>query len=145
MNEVAYYIFHCKHCPNPMWLPTEMLRREFQSQAFPSKDDASVGVLCSQCNSLKNYSLDKNSPDHSSQDCPVVALPRKQETVFLGLLRCDAENCNIPLPIFAQWMPDTTVEERKADIEIWEWDDLHCPQGHGITVPLDWPESFLAS
>jgi hypothetical protein len=59
------------------------------------------------------------------------------ETVFLEVwLRCEGSGCGFrPAPVYAQWLPAATAEERKAEIEAWIWDGLRCPQGHPVLNP----------
>ena len=53
------------------------------------------------------------------------------------MLGCDKEGCKALVPIIAQWNPNTTPEERKADVETWRWGYLVYPAGHSIAKP-DW-------
>jgi len=64
-------------------------------------------------------------------------------TKDLGVsLRCDSEDCEFRGKVYGQWFPDTTVEERKADIEASEWRISRCPQGHSIPKPEIDPEEW---
>lgn len=51
------------------------------------------------------------------------------------MLECDEEGCRALLPLIAQWIPESTTEERKAEFETWHWGHLLCPQGHSIAKP----------
>ena len=53
------------------------------------------------------------------------------------MLGCGKEGCQALVPLFAQWTPGSTKEERKADVETWRWVHLQCPAGHPIAKP-DW-------
>jgi len=64
-----------------------------------------------------------------------IFLPRSVDTVLVEWLKCGEEACKIPLPLFVQWSPTTTEEERKAEIKTWIWDGLRCPAGHSIPKP----------
>jgi hypothetical protein len=132
MNLPVQHVFVCKACGHPIRLPAQMLDNKFQNPHIPSSGFHSVGVVCFRCKLAANYSLLKHSPGYSpgySSECSVPTL----ETIRVAELQCEEETCDIHLELYAQWSATTTVEERKADIAVWQPGDLRCPQGHPIS------------
>jgi len=128
------YVFHCKSCGWPMSLRAETLGHMFGTPGRISGAAHSVGVACLRCKHVRNYSLLRNSPDYNPLDGVEWARPFG-DTVSLEPLRCEVEGCKAQLPLFAMWSKTTTAEERRADMSTWQWDGLHCPQGHKIEAP----------
>jgi hypothetical protein len=60
------------------------------------------------------------------------------DAVRVGWLECEEVTCKLQMPLYAQWSPETTEEERRSDKKTWVWDGLTCPEGHSILTPAGW-------
>ena len=129
------YAFHCKDCELPMKLRAETLGYMFGLPEQRRIVASSVALVCPRCKKVGNYSLLQSSPAYNPQDQGTWEC-HEQDAELLDWLECGEENCKSPLPLFAVWSPTTSAEGRRADTSTWRWENLHCPDGHGIEAPL---------
>ena len=89
-----------------------------------------VSVPCPRCKRVQLLTKDDWVGVHAAW------APSQLETVYLdAILGCVGPGCEFQAPAFAQWTPESSVEERQDDIESWLWDGLLCPQGHAVLNP----------
>ena len=132
---ILHYELHCKGCGAPMLLPAGMIGWLFANPGAQPNRSHAIAVVCCLCKSVDTYYLDKNHPRHNLRYQMVFADPIR-ESMDGPLLGCGEEGCQALVPLFAQWSPDATIVERKADVETWRWGHLQCPAGHSIAKPV---------
>jgi hypothetical protein len=133
---ILHYELHCKNCGAPMLLPAGMIELLFADPDAQPNHSHAIAAVCRLCKSVATYFLERTSPRHGHRDLVIFADPIR-ETMDGPMLGCDKEGCKALVPIIAQWNPNTTREERKADVGTWRWGYLVCPAGHSIAKP-DW-------
>ena len=133
---ILHYELRCKSCGAPMLLPAGMIGLLFAVPDAQPNFSHAIAAVCRQCKSVDTYFLERNHPRHNPPYFAKLADPIR-DTMDGPMLGCGEEGCKALLPLIAQWIPDTTVEERKADFETWRWGHLLCPAGHSIARP-DW-------
>ena len=133
---ILHYELHCKNCGAPMLLPAGMIDLPFTYRDAQSNHSHAIAAVCRLCKSVATYFLERTSPNHGHRDLVIFADPIR-ETMDGPMLGCGKEGCEALVPLIAQWNPDTTTEERKADVGTWRWGHLVCPAGHSIAKP-DW-------
>jgi hypothetical protein len=115
-----------------MCLIAETIRQLFLYPDSLANRFHAVAIGCKYCRSLETYILHKDFPGHNPKDTVVLAPDQYGDVVGLKSLECSEENCGTLLPVFAQFASSTPVEERKAMVDSWRWDNLQCPKGHAI-------------
>jgi hypothetical protein len=133
-GRILHYELCCKSCGATMLLPVGMIGRLFAVPDAQPNFSHAIGAVCRECKSVDIYFLDRNHPRHTPPYLVKFADPIR-DTMDGPMLGCDEEGCRALLPLIAQWIPDTTTEERKADVETWQWGHLLCPEGHSIARP----------
>ena len=133
---ILHYELHCKNCGAPMLLPAGTIERLFADPDAQPNHSHAIAAVCRLCKSVATYFLEKTSPNHGHRDVVIFADPIG-ETMDGPMLGCDTEGCEALVPLIAQWSPNATTEERKADVGTWRWKRLVCPAGHSIAEP-DW-------
>ena len=118
-----------------MLLPAGMIGWLFANPGAQPNRSHAIAVVCRLCKSVDTYYLDKNHPRHNPHYLVVLADPilESMDGPFLG---CGEVGCQALVQLFAQWTPNATTEERKADVESWHWGHLQCPAGHSIAKPV---------
>lgn len=139
MAMVVHHRLHCKYCGLPILLPADTLEQPFSDLDALPNGSLAIGVVCHRCKSLETYFLHAKHPKFGARDGAMVLETRSGDAVLVGILECEEESCESRLPLFAYWNPASNEEERKADISIWRWGRLLCPEGHAILKPLTWP------
>ncbi len=129
--DYLHYIFHCKGCDAPIVLHAEKLGQQFGPRGDRSKGTRNVGVACSRCKQIRNYSPDKSHPDYDPR-YRVVFQPQIAETESLGLFQCASRRCVPLIRLVSAETGTMTAEEKAAEIATWIWDDFHCNAGHKI-------------
>jgi len=130
-----YHHLHCKDCGLPMMLHAEMIQQLFDGRDESSNDYQAIAVACRLCKSVDTYILSKQITGYNPKDQVYLTESLYADVVFLDRLECEAEGCGIRVPLFADWSPASTAEERTADIGTWQWENLKCPKGHSIPKP----------
>jgi len=133
---ILHYELHCQNCGARMLLPAGMIERLFSDPDAQPNHSHAIAAVCRLCKSVATYFLERTSPSHGHRDRVIFADPIR-ETMDGPMLGCDKEGCKALVPLIAQWSPNTTTEERKADVGTWRWGHLVCPAGHSIAKP-DW-------
>ena len=123
------YPQRCVRCEARIQLPLEMLAHITPVPTIDKIESPSVAFPCPRCKQVQTLSKEGFVAGQMLVKSP------SDETVFLDWLQCEQEGCKVLTPLYAQWSLDTTVAEREADTEVWEWDGLQCPQGHAIRKP----------
>jgi hypothetical protein len=131
---IPHYELRCKGCGSTMLLPVGMIGRIFAIPDAQPNFSHAIGVVCRRCKSVDIYFLDRKHPRHTPAYLVKFADPIR-DTMDGPMLECGEEGCKALLPLIAQWIPDTTTAERKADVETWRWGHLQCPEGHPIAKP----------
>jgi hypothetical protein len=119
-----------------MLIPAMMIERQFSIPDYQPNHSRAIAAVCLLCKSVDTYFLDRIHPRHNALYLRVFAVPIR-DTMDGPMLGCSEEGCEALVPLFAQWNPDATGRERKAEFETWQWGHLQCPHGHFITKP-DW-------
>ncbi len=135
-DPILHYELHCKGCGSPMLLPAGKIVWLFADPDVQPNRSHAIAAVCRLCKSVDTYFFERNYPGHNPRDLVIFADPIR-DTMDGPMLGCGAEGCNALVPLFAQWSPGATTEERKADVETWRWGRLQCPAGHSIAKP-DW-------
>jgi hypothetical protein len=139
MNDVRvlHCLLQCHYCRASIDIPHGSLGHIFSSPEHRTTDAPAVVVACHLCKRLQTFepSIPTNSVELVLGQAELRL--RSLDTVHVADLECEAEDCQVLLPLFAQWRPDTSEQERRADIETWVWDGLRCPQGHEIVRRLE--------
>jgi len=138
---ILHYELHCRACGAPILLPAGVISRFFAVPGTQPNYSHAIASVCLQCKSVDTYFLEKNHPRHNPPFLVKLADPIR-DTMDGPLLGCGEEGCTALLPLIAQWIPETSAEERKADVETWCWEHLLCPAGHSIAKP-DWASSSI--
>jgi len=134
-EQILHYELLCKDCGAPMLLPKTMIEWLFSDpNAQPNRSHA-IAAVCRRCKCVDTYYLDNNHPRHNPSYRVIYADPIR-DTMDGPMLGCSEEGCTALVPLFAQWSPDATTKERKADTETWHWGHLQCPAGHSIAQPV---------
>ena len=134
-EQILHYELRCKGCDASMLVPAMLIERQFAvSYAEPNHSHA-VAVVCRLCRSVDTYFLDRMHPRHNTL-YPVKFEVPSCDTMDGPMLSCSEEGCEALVPVFAQWSPDATTTERKAEAETWQWGHLLCPHGHPIAKPV---------
>ncbi len=120
-----------------MMLPRRILESIDASQAEIHHQSNGVIVLCHHC---KRPQLVVPN-DLASGRAGMGQNPMVTKDLDVAL-RCASADCEFRAKVYGQWFPDTTVEDRKADIEISQWDGLRCPWGHIIAKPEIDPDEW---
>ena len=136
--------FHCKTCRKPILLPSETLARTLEDLALDSTDSLLVALACNHCSHVYTYALASTEPrSHDAEDTDLPSNPGGDVGLVATLL-CDAEGCDTPLPLFAQWSATTTPAEKQAAAAAWIWAEMTCQSGHPIAKPVAGLESILS-
>lgn len=135
-DPILHYEFDCKGCGSPMLLPAGKIAWLFADPDAQPNHSHAIAAVCRLCKSVDTYFFERHSPGRNPRDRVVFAEPIR-DTMDGPMLGCGEEGCNALVPLFAQWTPGATTEERKADVETWRWEHLQCPAGHSIAKP-DW-------
>ena len=132
-------LIHCDGCGHPSLLHAGMLQKPFSDPEESPNDTSAIGFACPHCKSLRRYFLhpQKQGQSRTGPGPAWASAPRNEETVLVGMLECEVESCEFLLPLFALWSDSTNDEERLADIETWQWENLRCPEEHVIRKPSD--------
>jgi uncharacterized Zn-finger protein len=125
-------------------LPSETLVRTLEDLALPSKDASLVAVACHYCQHVHTYALTNMEPPADDAEGMETGSNRGADMEFVATLLCDAEGCDIPLPLFASWSGTTTPAEQQTAAAAWRWTDLTCPSGHPIRKPVVGSESIAS-
>lgn len=116
-------VYTCRFCDTRLWVSTETLRDR----------SAPVGIVCFNCKYAETYSL-----DDSSRFYDTTAYHGQSDTdfgMFLGRRACGKLSCTTTLPIFFSRHIPTSEEEKRQEVNSWNWDRLKCPSGHSIPKP----------
>lgn len=138
------YRFHCKTCHEPILLPFETLGRTLEDLAFRSEDASLVAVACHHCQHVHTYALTNTEP--LTDDAEGMEIPSNQSGGMerFATLLCDAEGCDAPLLLFAQWSATTSPAEKQTAAAAWTWADMTCQSGHPIRKPVVRSDSFVS-
>ncbi|MGA2168666.1 MAG: hypothetical protein ABSG62_10670 [Terracidiphilus sp.] len=135
-DPILHFELHCKGCGARMLLPAAKIGWLFADPDAQPNHSHAIAAVCRFCKSVHTYFLERDSPGHAPGNAAIFADPI-HETMDGPMLGCGKEGCQALVPLFAQWTPGSTKEERKADVETWRWGHLQCPAGHPIAKP-DW-------
>jgi uncharacterized Zn-finger protein len=138
------YRFHCKTCHKPIPLPSETLERTLEYLALSVKDASLAAVACHHCNHVHIYALKNTEPLTDDAAGVEPASDESSGMEFVASLLCDAEGCDAPLPLFAEWSATTTPAEKQTAAAAWRWADMTCQSGHPIRKPVAGSESFVS-
>ena|ERR1700726_4423688 len=131
-----HFSIHCDDCGIPMLLPAHVIHEPFSNPDSQPNDSVAIGAACPSCLRLERYFLQIDHPYHNPRHKAFEVGTQPLDTIHVSTLKCVVETCKSRLPLFAQWNPDTTAEERKSEIaEGWMWERLKCPEGHLILKP----------
>ena len=72
-----------------------------------------IAAVCRFCKSVHTYFLERDSPGHAPGNAAIFADPI-HETMDGPMLGCGKEGCQALVPLFAQWTPGSTKEERNC-------------------------------
>ena len=106
----------------------------FANPPLRAIDARYLAFACSSCKQVSNLSLFADSPYYRKSYSAVLGPLLEVDTVQLDSLECVEPSCREHVPLFAQWNPTSTAEEREADSKTWRADGLLCPQGHEMTL-----------
>jgi uncharacterized Zn-finger protein len=138
------YLFHCKTCHKPILLPFETLARTLEDIALQSKDASLVAVACHHCSHVHTYALTNAEPLTDDAKGMEILSNQSGDMEVVATLLCDAQGCDTPLPVFAQWSAATTPAEKQTAAAAWTWADITCQSGHPIRKPVVGSESFVS-
>src|SRR5262245_22913089 len=138
------YRFHCKTCDKPILLPFETLGRTLEDLALQSRDASLVAVACHHCQRVHTYALTNTAPLTNDAEDKEILSNQSGGMEFVATLLCDAEGCDTPLPLFAQWSATTTPAQKQTAADTWTWADMTCQSGHPIRKPLVGLESIAS-
>jgi hypothetical protein len=129
MDSMIICEFQCETCRRPMHIPLHTILQEFEHQDRRPKDIPCIALVCSQCKTVGNQSrasLGARAVGETGPSWEVVEW-----------LPCEAETCQFPLGVFAQWSASTTLEERQKDVKSWRWRPLVCEAGNPVPKPRE--------
>jgi hypothetical protein len=135
-EQILHYEIRCKGCGVSILLPAVMIELLFAVPNAQPNHSHAIAVVCRLCKSVDTYFLDRIHPRHNARYLKTFSVPIR-DTMDGPMLGCDEEGCKALVPLIAQWSPDATKSERKAEAETWQWGHLLCPHGHSIAKP-DW-------
>ena len=131
-------LIHCTSCGSSMLLAAHTLERPFAIPDEQPNDSFAVGIACRSCKSVRRYFLQFRHAENDLLGEEHEAEAQNEDTILVNTLGCEVDDCRFLLPLFAQWNPQATAEDRLADIQTWRWEGLRCPEGHPIPKPKPW-------
>jgi hypothetical protein len=133
MSFSLHYKLHCTGCGMPILLPPQMLERAFPGLTLQSTGKEHLAALCTHCNQVRSYDLERKSPNRS--EGPVVSLSTYSGWVFALPLECEEATCEAHLPLFAAWNPTISAEDWKRYLDSRIWNEMKCSNGHPVPKP----------
>ena len=133
LREIARIIFgamapqiliHCTSCGSTLLLAAQTLERPFTIPEEQPNESFAVGIACSNCKSVRRYFLQFRHAENDLLDGVREVEDQNEDTILVNTVGCEVDDCKFLLPLFAQWNPATTAEERLADIQTWRWESL---------------------
>lgn len=129
-----HLLLHCHHCGAPISLRVETLLESPEGQVFQAIGIPPLAVVCPHCKHVRSYSTEQRAPDYDPT-AKLVAADRTSDAAFCGSLKCDVEDCRIPLPLYALENIPSDPADRRQVFAKWIWDDVRCRNGDLIRMP----------
>jgi hypothetical protein len=137
---MVYFLdcFRCKNCQREIVLPHSIRERIDTVQRDPSKESASLVLVCHVCGHGYEYSQSNFHLCSTDTPDPDSILGPDRPVVLSAKIECEEQSCKSPIEVYMPWAiaSQTSMQGAQAAASLWILHDVKCPNGHRHRMPL---------